>query len=132
MSQPLNKKELKRQIKAFLSDKHKGISHNHFADLCGISESLLKQVFVYETLPLSEVVQARVNKGYEQWKAGNVRIMQRPDRTRYVDYRKEPKPNIVPSMGLRVTTEGIKLKIGPRNRHDYGYTSIDEQLGGKK
>lgn len=130
MSQLLSKKELLRQIKAFLSDRDKGISHNHFADLCGISETLLKEVFVYNRLPLSENVQIRVNRAYDHWKAGNVRIMQRPDRTRYVDYRREPKPVITPSMGLKVTSEGIKLKIGPRNRHDYSDISLDEQLRG--
>ena len=130
MSQLLSKKELLRQIKAFLSDREKGISHNHFADLCGISETLLKEVFVYGRLPMSETVQLRVNKGYAHWKAGNVRIMQRPDRTRYVDYRRDPKPVIEPSMGLKVTSGGIKLKIGPRNRHDYSDPSLDDQLRG--
>ena len=130
MSHLLSKKELIRQIKAFLSDHNRGISIALFAELCGLSDKTIKEVFIYERMPLTENVQIRVNKGYNQLKQGNVKIMQRPDRSRYVAYRRESQPVIEPSMGLKVTSEGIKLKIGPRNRHDYSELSLDDVLRG--
>jgi len=65
---PLPKSELKRQIKKFLEDLDRGISIKSFAELCGISAQHLKDVFKYETEPLTENVQIRVNKGYDAWK----------------------------------------------------------------
>lgn len=130
MNQPLSKKELTRQVKAFLDDKDRGISLKLFAELCGISEKLLKEIFLYERRNLTENVQIRINRALEHWKQGNVRIMKRLNNTRYVDYRRQPQPVIEPSVGLQVTSGGIKLKIGPKNRRDYSGKSLDEQLRG--
>ena len=87
-------------------------------------------VFIRDKEPLTEVVQIRVGKAYQQWKSGNVRVMQNKDRTRYVEYRKESKPPMMASMGLQVTSGGIKLKVGMVNRHDYSEITLDEALRG--
>jgi len=67
---PLPKTELKRQIKRFLLDKDRGISIPLFADLCGLSTAHIRDVFLEECEPLTEMVQMRVNKAYREWKAG--------------------------------------------------------------
>jgi len=127
---PLSKTELKRQIKKFLHDKDRGISVALFAELSGVSKTMLMDVFYYEKEPLSEMVQRRVNKAYMQWKAGSVKIMKRQDNTRYVDYRRTPEPPIMHGMGLKVTSEGIKLRVGMVNRHDYSEIDLNEALRG--
>ena len=127
---PLSKRELKRQIKRFLKDPDRGISQELFAQLAGINREHMLDVFIYETELLTEYVQMRVSKAYQQWKAGDVKVMQRIDRTRYVDYRKESKPVFVPRTGLQVTSEGIKIKVGMVNRHDYSEITLDEALRG--
>jgi hypothetical protein len=124
---PLPKSELKRQIKKFLEDLDRGISIKSFAELCGISAQHLKDVFKYETEPLTENVQIRVNKGYDAWKRGVVKVMKRRDNTRYVDYRKEAYSPYMPSNKLVLTREGIKLKVGMANRHDYSDKNLDER-----
>lgn len=101
-----------------------------FAELCGVSEDIIKSVFIYETDPMTERTQIRVNRGYEEWKAGYVKIMKRPNNTRYVAHRKAPEPVFMSSMSLQASPNGIKLKIGPKNRHDYGDRPLDEQLRG--
>ena len=93
--QPLSKAELKRQIKRFLADKDRGISIPMFAQLAGISRATLLDVFDYETEPMSETTQRRVNKAYMQWKAGMVKVMSNRDRSRFIEYRKEAKLPIV-------------------------------------
>lgn len=129
-NQYLTKDELLVQIKRFLDDEERGISKELFAELCGISKSQLVRVFDQRSYPLTEHVQIRVNKGYWEWKQGNVRVMKRPDNTRYVEYRRASKPAFMPSMGLKVTNQGIKLRIGLKNRHDYSEDPLDDQLRG--
>lgn len=127
---PLSKAELKRQIKRFHADKDRGISIVLFCELAGIAPAHFMDVFIRDTEPLTEIMQIRVSKAYQSWKAGDVRVMQRRDRTRYVEYRKESKPPIMSSMGLQVTSGGIKLKVGMVNRHDYSEITLDEALRG--
>lgn len=126
----LSKVELKRQIKRFLRDKDRGISIPMFCELAGISKTQLLDVFDYETEPLSEYVQTRVNKAYANWKTGRVKVMKRGNNTRYVDFRREEKPPIYPQTKLKLTAEGIKLHIGMVNRHDYSEPDLKEQMRG--
>jgi hypothetical protein len=116
---PLTKDELKRQIRKFLIDGDRGISHKMFAELCGINVDHMRDVFMYNKAPLTEMVQTRVNRGYHYWKQGLVRTMQRKDRTVYVDYRKEAKPVFAPKYGLQVKDGKIVMRIGMVNRYDY-------------
>lgn len=122
---PLTKTELLRQIKKFLQDPDRGISHAMFAELCGINKFYMMDVFVYQTEPLSETVQIRVNKGYDAWKRGMVKTMVRRNQTRYVDYRKEPQPLLAPSMGLKLVGGELKLRVGMVNRHDYSQRDLN-------
>ena len=126
----LTKIELKRIIKRFFADQDRGISIKLFCELCGISEKHMLDVFLYESQPLTEYVQRRVSKGYQEWRAGNVRVMKNRDNTRFVEYRKTPQPPIFRSTGLKVTPEGIKLRVGLVNRHDYSELDLDEALRG--
>ena len=127
---PLSKRELTKHMQRFTADKERGISIALFAELAGISAGHFYDVFIYNKEPLTEMVQRRVSKAYQQWKAGNVKVMKRIDNTRYVDYRKESQPVFMPKMGLQVTSDGIKVKVGMVNRHDYSETTLDEALRG--
>ena len=126
MNTVLPKEELKLLVGKFLKDKQRGISIQKFAELCGISKVLLVDVFVYEITPMSETTQRRVSAAYQSWRDGRVRVMRRKDQTQYVDYRKIPEPAIFPHMGIVNSPDGFKLSIGPRNRHDYSYPTLDE------
>jgi hypothetical protein len=121
----LTKCELLRQVKKFLKDPERGISHKMFAQLCGIDMWHMRDVFLYEDKPLSETMQIRVNKGYESWKQGLVRTMKRRDNSTFVDYRKEAVPLIVPSIGLQMKNGKIGLRIGLVNRRDYSQRDLN-------
>ena len=127
---PLSKKELKTQIRRFYDDKDRGISIQKFCDLAGISHRMFHSVFVYEEEPLSEHIQIRVNKAYAHWKEGSVRVMRDHTHKQWVEYRRTPEPPIVKQLKLQVTPQGIKVKTGLVNRHDYSEPSFDEQLRG--
>ncbi len=124
----LSKKELKRQVGAMLADEGRGISVRMFAQLCGVDEMLLRHVFVAGDWSMSEDTQRRVDRAYEHWKQGMVRVMRRKDQTRYVDYRKQALPPMRPSASLRVTPQGITLRVGPANRHDYSEPTLFEAM----
>ena len=120
------KEELKRLVGKLLRDKERGISIQKFAELSGISKDLLQDVFIYEITPMSETTQRRVSAAYQHWVDGRVKIMRRKDQTQYVDYRKVAEPAIFSHMGIIKSPDGFKLSIGPRNRHDYSYPTLDE------
>jgi hypothetical protein len=128
MQPVIPRQDLKRTIKRFLSDKNRGISIPLFAELCGVSVAILRLVFIKEEEPLTEYVQRRVSKGYQSWVRGEVAVMMNRDQTRFVQYRKEPKPRVARSIGLEVQNGQIKLKIGLKNKADYSNLDIDEQL----
>jgi AraC-like DNA-binding protein len=130
MHPALSKYELKRQIFSFLKDENRGISMNLFAELAGISLTHLKDVFLYQVEPLSEVVQRRVSKAYKSWQNGEVVVMQNKDGSRYIEYRKIPKPLARKSLGLIVTSDGIKIDLGMKPKYDYSGYTLDEQLKG--
>lgn len=94
-----------------------------------MSKAILVQVFMTENEPLSEYIQRRVNKGYADWKSGKVRVM-KLGRGKYVEYRKEPAPPLMPASKLVLTNEGFKVKVGLVNRHDYSQPTLDEQIRG--
>lgn len=122
------KKELLRVIKRFLEDKDRGISVALFSELCGLSAGHLNEVFLYENQPLTEMVQRRVTNAYNAWKNGMVAIMKNRDNTKFVDYRREPRPEMIRGYGLTYGPNGLKLNIGIRNRRDYESETLDEQL----
>jgi hypothetical protein len=126
----LTKQELFRQMKRFVKDRERGISIDLFCRLAGISTVQFYEVFVHRTYPQTEMMQLRVSKAYQQWKEGNVKVMRRKDNTRYVEYRREPQPAMMPGMGLKVTPDGIKIKVGLVNRHDYSEIDLQEALRG--
>ena len=87
-------------------------------------------VFLYEKMPLTEMVQRRVDKAYKAYVNGEVSVMQNKDGTRYVEYRKVAKPLMKKTLGLQVTNSGIKINLGIKPKFNYGGRNLDEQLKG--
>ena len=112
----------------FLSDHGRGISVNLFAEIAGVSAGHIYDVFLHQTEPLTEMVQRRVSKAYKSWVNGEVAIMQNRDNSKFVQYRKEPKPLMQRSLGLKVTNDGIKINLGVKPKYDYSTHTLDEQL----
>ncbi len=124
------KQQLKEIINRFLKDKKRGIPIKLFAELCGVNFFHLRDVFLYQTEPLTENVQRRVSKGYNHWKNGDVAVMIRFGQ-KWLEWRKEPKPRMVKGYGLQLGNDGFKLKIGAKNRYDYSNPRLDEYFKGR-
>jgi len=128
LPETLPKRELLRVITRLIKDKNRGISVKLFAELCGVNKEHLLDVFFYRTHPLTEYIQIRVNKGYNSWLKGEVAVMQNRDNTRFVEYRREPKPRLARTTGLHLVNGEIKIKVGVANRGDYSGQTLDEAL----
>lgn len=128
VSNVLPKRELLRIIKRFIEDQNRGISVRLFAELCGVDREHLVDVFQHRIRPLSEYIQIRVSKGYTSWLKGEIAVMQNRDKTRFVEYRREPKPRLARKTGLHLVDGQIKIKVGVINRGDYSGQTLDEAL----
>ena len=122
----LTKKELMMQMRRFIRDKERGISMKLFADLCGVNKAHLLDVFWYRSEPLTEYIQRRVDKGYKAWQRGEVAIMQLRNRSKYIEYRREAKPRILPTTGLQMINGKIGIRLGMRNIDDYSQPPLFE------
>jgi len=134
MATPLaihSRSDLRRIIKRFLQDKNRGISIPLFADLAGLSVSHIRDVFLNETEPMTEYVQRRVSKAYQEWINGEVAIMRNRDTSLFVQYRKEPKPVLHKSSKLTLINGEIKINMGIKPKYDYSDLTLDEQLKGR-
>lgn len=130
MLQPtIPKRELLAIIKRFVKDKNRGISVLLFAELCGVTKRRLLDVFFYRTDVMTEYMQVRVSKGYLAWKNGEVAVMQNRDNTRFVQYRREPKPRMARTTGLQMVNGEIKIKVGISNRADYSGLTLEDTIG---
>lgn len=130
MLQPtIPKRELLAIIKRFVKDKNRGISVLLFAELCGVTKRRLLDVFYYRTDVMTEYMQVRVSKGYLAWKNGEVAVMQNRDNTRFVQYRREPKPRMARTTGLQMVNGEIKIKVGISNRADYSGLTLEDTIG---
>ena len=128
MATAILKRDLLPLMHRFLKDKNRGISVKLFSELAGVNSNHLLDVFLYRTEPLTERMQRRVSKAFLAWQGGEIAIMQNPDRTKFVEYRKEAKPVMVRHTGLQVVNGEIKMQIGLKPKYDYSQESLDEQI----
>ena len=124
----LSKRQMMEVIPAFMRDKKRGISIALFAELCGLAPLHLRDVFLYGRYPLTELVQTRVNRAYEQWIRGDVAVMMKGN-NKYLEFRKQPKPQMVKRRLITYDGSGFKLDLGIRPKaQDYQRPDLDQQL----
>lgn len=125
------KVQLLREMLRFLKDEKRGISIQLFADMCGYSYRHMRDVFWYHTAPLTETMQIRVSRVLDDYIAGNIVVMEKYNRERYAEYRKEPKPVAKREYALTIKDGKIGLQIGLKARGDYTRPHLDELLDKK-
>jgi len=119
--------QMREAIKRFLADEDRVLSERLFCQLAGISKLTFRKVF-HGGETLTPMVQLRVEKALKALERGEVRLMQNRDRTKYVEYRREPQPELRRSLGLQMKNGKIELKIGLRNANDYTQPTFKEQF----
>lgn len=120
------KAELYKTIRKMLLDHNRGISISNFADLSGLSEGHLRDVFINDKYPLTEMVQRRVTQAYNAWKNGYVAIMKERNNSVYPEYRREPRPRAYKGMKIDLKNGQIGIKIGVFNRCNYDEMTLED------
>jgi GH15 family glucan-1,4-alpha-glucosidase len=128
MMQVIPKAELLQLVKRFLADPNRAMSIDLFAELAGLSKNTIVNVFQNETHPMTEITQRRVSKAYKSVVNGEVIVMQNKDKTRFIQYRKEPQLRLVKSNRISLVNGNLKVQLGVVNRNDYSRQNLDEQL----
>lgn len=124
----MSKAEIYRQMERFWKDPDKTLSIRMFAELCGLSETLLKRVFYVKDMAMSEHTQIAVSRALERMTRGDVMMVYDRNSRRSLFYRQEPRPRLAKSMNLTVRDGKIGLKVGVKNKSDYSYAGFDEQF----
>ena len=128
MMQVIPKAELLQLVKRFIADPNRAMSIDLFAELAGLSKNTIVNVFQNETHPMTEITQRRVSKAYKSVVNGEVIVMQNKDKTRFIQYRKEPQLRLVKSNRISLVNGNLKVQLGVVNRNDYSRQNLDEQL----
>ena len=124
----LSKAEIYRQMERFWKDQDKTLSIAMFAELSGLSASLLKRVFQVKDTPMSEHTQIAVSRALERMTRGDVVMVYDKGNKRRLNYRQEPRPRLSKSMSLTNDGGRIALKVGIKNKSDYSKPGFDEQF----
>jgi len=128
MMKVMTKVEIYRQMERFWKDPDKTLSIKMFAELCGLSETLLKRVFYVKDMDMSEHTQISVSRALERMTRGDVVMVYDRKKRRSLFYRQQPKPRLAKSVGLTVNDGKIGLKVGMKNKSDYSKPGFDEQF----
>jgi len=123
-----SKKEVMRLVARIFSDPNPGITVNLFADLCGVSNTVIRDVFLRKTLPLSARLQYRASKAYHALRNGETIQKRFRFGREEIEFRKEPKPELRRETRLVFTPDGFKVHSAVRNKYDYSILRLDEQM----
>lgn len=122
----LPEKEIRDWMCNYLRKKEgRPMSVSLFSELCGIKKRTLETIFNDGEM-LSEVNQIRLSKAINDIESGNVSVMVNRDRTKFIEYRKQPRVVMRRSFQIVNQSGQIGLKIGLKNKSDYRSTKLLE------
>ena len=124
----LSKAEIYRQMERFWKDQDKTLSIRMFAELSGLSQSLLIRVFSVKDMDMTEHTQIAVSRALERMTRGDVVMVYDKARRRSLVYRQDPRPRLTKSLGLTVKDGKIGLTAGIKTKSDYSKPGFDEQF----
>lgn len=113
-----SRQELFDLMDKFIKDSKRGISLEHFSELAGISYELFRKVFVSKELPMTARTQGAINRAWDLWDGGYVRIEQKGSQKR-IRLLDTPKPLLRRFYRVEIGQNGLKLHTGIRKRSDY-------------
>jgi hypothetical protein len=128
MMKIMTKAEIYRQMERFWKDTDKTLSIAMFAELSGLSPTLLKRVFQIKDVDMSEHTQISVSRALERMTRGDVVMVYDKGNKRRLIYRQEPRPRLSKSMSLTNDGGKIALKVGIKNKSDYSKPGFSEQF----
>lgn len=131
MNEVLSKAEIRRRMARFLEEGNRAMSMKFLGELAGLSERLIFGMFVGNTHAISEESQVRMSRALLRLERGDVTVMRNRNRTKYLQYNREPKPRVVRGYGLKLDGGKITLNVGLKNKANFSERTFREQMEGK-
>ena len=126
------KQEIREWFKRFWADRSRGVSAVVLCDFLNIGVTTFGESVLRNKMPMSNAMQATMSKFIHEWEIGRIEATKNRWNGSKLQYRREPKVELAPTVGLRVVDGQIRLKVGLQNRRDYSGTTLKEQLNGSR
>lgn len=125
----MTKEQIRSALRRFDADPSRVISIKLFCEVAGIAVETYKNIRA-DASEMSVPVQKRLEAAFEKLERGEIKIMRRPDQSRYVSYRKEPKPEL--RRGFSITMKGGKIAVraAVENANNYTRATFLEEING--
>lgn len=124
----LSKAELYRRMDRFQADSNSPISWRFLAELVGMNENYLRQIFIDRAYPISEQVQIRVSKSLKQIERGDITIMRDKSNRRFMKFNNTPQPRAARGLQIKMIDGKLAVKAGIINKNDYSQRTLKEDL----
>jgi len=124
----LPKAELYRRMDRFQADSNSPISWRFLAELVGLNENYLREIFINRNYPISERVQIRVSKALKQIERGDVTIMRDKTNKRFMKFNNTPQPRAARGFQIKMIDGKLGVKTGIINKNDYSQRTLKEDL----
>lgn len=128
MDTVLTKQEIIRRLNTMRSNRKRGFTMIMFANFACIGYRHMEAITRDGDSTFTELTQRKLSKAIlalENGEAGpRVDILGR----KFLDYHPKAKPVLRRSIGLEITPEGFKMKVGIKNKYDFSKPRLDDAL----
>jgi len=128
MDTVLTKAEILRYLATMRSNRKRGFTMRMFADFAAIGYRHMEAITRDGDSTFTELTQRKLSKALlalEHGEAGpRVDILGR----KFIGYHPKAKPVLRRSMGLEITPDGFKMKVGITNKYDFSKPRLDDSL----
>lgn len=128
MDTVLSKAEIIRRLEIMRSKRSRGFTMKMFAAFACIGYRHMESVTRNGTNTFTELTQRKLSKALlalERGEAGpRIDILGK----KFIDYHPKAKPVLRRSMGLEITPDGIKMKVGITNKYDFSQPRLDDSV----
>lgn len=123
----MTRNQIKAALERFCADPGRVISQELLCELAGIDPKTLRNIRTgaHDMAPTTQVRLERALKAIER---GEVKIMERHDRTRYITYRRKPEPAVKRGLSLTMKDGRIAVRAAPVNPNCYTAPTFREEL----
>ena len=128
MDTVLTKFEIIKRLDAMRSKRNRGFTMKMFADFACINYRHMESVCRNQNDTFTELTQRKLSKALLALEAGEagprVDILGR----RFIGFTKNPKPVLRRSVGLQITADGFRMKVGIVNKYDFSTPRLDDSV----
>jgi len=128
MDTVLTKAEILRSLEAMRAKRSRGFTMKMFADFACMNYRHMDSVTRNREDTFTELTQRKLSKALlalENGEAGpRLDILGK----KFIDYHPKAKPVLRRSMGLEITPDGFKMKVGISNKYDFSKPRLDDAL----